>query len=165
MVKDVFQPADNSQSRAVHALLIATPTVAATRELVREHSRSLLLLCIALKESLVRQCKCYTKQNLKLVSSTKCYINLKLIKQIESHITTLTFMLASSKIVNNKVSSHLHNLLIISHVKKILYSSHTIINKDNHFVVISSLRTRFSYFKSAVYTLQCLSCNVHLQSV
>lgn len=54
---------NNSQSRAVHALLIATPTVAATRELVSECSRPLFFLCIALKETLFRQCNCYTKQN------------------------------------------------------------------------------------------------------
>lgn len=52
----------NSQSWAVHGLLIATPTVAAARELVSECSWPLLFPCFALKETMFRQCKCYTKQ-------------------------------------------------------------------------------------------------------
>lgn len=62
-----FSLAGNSQSRAVHALLIATPTVAATRELVSEGSWSLLFLYITLKETLFRQCK----QTFLLVSSAR----------------------------------------------------------------------------------------------
>lgn len=58
-------PADNSQSRPVYALLIATPTVAATRDLVSEHSCSLLFLCINLKETHLAQ------TNRTLISSAK----------------------------------------------------------------------------------------------
>ena len=45
--------ADNSQSRAAHCLLIATTTVAVTRELVSRHSYFLLFLCITLKQGTI----------------------------------------------------------------------------------------------------------------
>ena len=82
-------PAGNSLNRAVHALLIATPTVKATRELVSERSYSPSFLCITLKGTLFRKCKWCKKQNLKLVSSAKAYLSLLLVKQPQSRLTRL----------------------------------------------------------------------------
>lgn len=68
LVEDV----DNSQSRAVHALMIATPTVASTRELVSEAILPFSDYCPLLwRKTLFRQC--YRKTRLLLVSPATGY--------------------------------------------------------------------------------------------
>lgn len=135
---------NNSLSRAVHALLIAPPTVAATGELVSERSRPLPSPCLLWRKHRwggvsVTQSESVHQGNRYKAHLRCCWCDLC---ACCSNINTL----------NEKLNQHISPA-----------SNQTYINILH--TALTSLRTGVLRVKGAVDISQCLSCKVHLQSV